>query len=893
MSCTLPGLSAVEWAASQCVTQCNGKAGPPGELLDVTVDAAGALSGKGTAVGYSKQLTVSVSGTACTDAFTGLRVPFALVAPWASPASFVDGVSGIVVTPTTRLLAATAPADPSLAAAYALVGVSVPAGTLAPNAGPVSALKSAIAATRRTGVRMLFADAALTCLATAASVATTVACGTADAAAAAVFSSLAARAGSGAIDLFRGDLAAETVAAAAAACGKDAPAGAATDAAALYGKVVGELSLTADAARAAEFVSVPLVAAATAARVLALVQGRGTAATANWAIELEAASINRGAISAALGLSPALPAAPVSLRLNVRAAGPLTQCQVLFRDYTSSPASGTRTPTTDAAGVVSMPGVTVGLASVPGGCRDNALSTATRAFASKFAMRTLLPPGLETAALDAVSYLASAVFTMDQARSLKEESAPPRLISVEDYKKVYNALGVTDPLPAGTDFARQNWAADTAAGVTLISRAYLLNQKLQGALGPTCGFLAGLTRGKRSVDDVVAAFIDRLASDLIDGSLRLDDIKAYINGLMRAYLLNGASLPVAYPAAKFASASSGRRLLQTADPAADLLTFDLDQLGALLDSVATAVADSSSKLVQLEQQVAAAAAAGTRVNIADTLQQAAQVASVQQSSLSDALSTLAQEVAAAVAANDTAALSSKLQAATESIKADYAPDKLSALIQSAQVNTAAIKTVAEAGTAVDPPAGGGGGNGDSSGISGGAVAGAVIGAVVGAALIAVVALLVIKRRREHRTAPSSHNSQAINTSASGAVHFDPAAAGYGGAAAAAAGAGGVAGPSSARSVGPPPVSHADVDVEKGGAAGPSDPDRSPPAAGPSAGAQTWPPAGPTVIQSPSAGRLNAVHPMPIAESRSRSSSAGSAAASPRSPGARQGWGPAA
>lgn len=106
-------------------------------------------------------------------------------------------------------------------------------------------------------------------------------------------------------------------------------------------------------------------------------------------------------------------------------------------------------------------------------------------------MRALLPPGVENAALDVVAYLASAVFTMDQARSLKEESAPPRLINVDDYKKVYNALGVTDALPAGTDFARQNWVSTTLTGANLIARAYFLNQKLQGALGPTCGFLAG------------------------------------------------------------------------------------------------------------------------------------------------------------------------------------------------------------------------------------------------------------------------------------------------------------------------------------------------------------------------------------------------------------------
>eukprot|EP00198_Chlamydomonas_reinhardtii_P012538 XP_001701875.1 predicted protein [Chlamydomonas reinhardtii] len=591
-------------AQAPVVAQCTGKAGPPGEMLDVSVDATGALSGKGTAVGYSKDLTVSVSGTTCADSFTGLPVPFALVAPWASPASFVDGVSGIVI-----------------------------------------------------------------------------------------------------------------VTAAATACGKDAPASAASDAATLYGKVVSELNAPADATRAAEFVSVPLEAAALAARVLAVVQTRGVAAAANWAAELDAVSISRAAISSTLAVSPVLPSTAVNLRLNVRAAGPLSQCPVSYKDFTSP--TSPRSPTTSDAGVVSMSQVTVGIATVPGGCKDNALSSVNRTVSSKFSMRALLPPGVENAALDVVAYLASAVFTMDQARSLKEESAPPRLINVDDYKKVYNALGVTDALPAGTDFARQNWVSTTLTGANLIARAYFLNQKLQGALGPTCGFLAGLTRGKRTVDDVAASFVDRLASDLIDGTLRLDD-KTYLNGLMRAYLTNGANLPVTFPSAKFGSSAVGRRLLQ-ADPTAtdDLLSFDLEQLGALLDSVATAVADSSNKLVQLEQEVAAAAASGTPVNIAEKLQQAAQVASVQQSSLSDSLTTLAQEVAAAVAANDTAALATKLQSATDAIKADYAPEKLTAMIQSAQVNTAAIKTVAEAGTAVDPapPS-----SDSGSGISSGAIA---------------------------------------------------------------------------------------------------------------------------------------------------------------------------
>lgn len=88
----------------------------------------------------------------------------------------------------------------------------------------------------------------------------------------------------------------------------------------------------------------------------------------------------------------------------------------------------------------------------------------------------------------------------------------------------------------------------------------------------------GLTRGKRTVDDVAASFVDRLASDLIDGTLRLDD-KTYLNGLMRAYLTNGANLPVTFPSAKFGSSAVGRRLLQ-ADPTAtdDLLSFDLEQV---------------------------------------------------------------------------------------------------------------------------------------------------------------------------------------------------------------------------------------------------------------------------------------------------------------------------
>ncbi|KAG2435368.1 hypothetical protein HXX76_007440 [Chlamydomonas incerta] len=229
------------------------------------------------------------------------------------------------------------------------------------------------------------------------------------------------------------------------------------------------------------------------------------------------------------------------------------------------------------------------------------------------------------------------------------------------------------------------------------------------------------------------------------------------------------------------------------------------------------------------------------------------------------------------------------------------------MIQSAQVNTAAIKTVAEAGTAVDPAAPG---SDRSSGPSGGAIAGAVVGAVAGAAIIAAVTLFIIKRRRDgHHTSPTVHNSPGISTSVSGAVHFDPAQAAPQPAGAAAAvpaisrgpvasarSIAGVAGPNSARSVGTTALSLRDVDIEKGAGAGGSsaDPDRSPPTP------QQWPSAVPAMLQSPSegrtpSGRINVVHPVPIVESRSRSTSAGSAAASPRSPavGVRQGWGPAA
>lgn len=83
------------------------------------------------------------------------------------------------------------------------------------------------------------------------------------------------------LDLTQPGLLQDLLTAAASACGKDVSAAAASDAAALYGRVLGELNATSwTEAAGAELAALPLEAVATAARVQYVVQFRGTSAVA-------------------------------------------------------------------------------------------------------------------------------------------------------------------------------------------------------------------------------------------------------------------------------------------------------------------------------------------------------------------------------------------------------------------------------------------------------------------------------------------------------------------------------------------------------------------------------------------------------------------------------------
>ncbi|GLI59820.1 hypothetical protein VaNZ11_001788 [Volvox africanus] len=735
---------------------CSGIAGAGSTTANVTTNSRGELSGEG-AIGEAQEglmVVVQPAGSSCKDAFTGLPLPFAVGAPWTTPAS---GTAQVTVTPATRLLAYTNLTDAAnttgvIPAAYRLFGVDASGA----ESGALAALKQPTAYERLTGVRMLAVDTALTSLvvtavpAVAAATSTSTACSSAELRIDAIFDALAAKAATG-LNLTSPSLCPAVIQATVAACnGTNANTeDASLKACRVYDKAVATLVEM----NAEEQAIIPLAAVGLMVRVSYVVQAVGVAAVtsaingnvsavddlmAGWNAHLATAPINLTAILLALGLGDAPSAASPSI--FVRGSGSLTNCQVSFNQIVDP--VNTKNSTTNAKGVAIFTNVTSGLVTVPSGCRDAALSVSSKVARSPFSMNALVPQSLIGGPifLSPAAYLATAAFLVRQRHEA------PRGITAADYDAVYNYFGIgvagaADALPQGADFVRQNWPDSSA----LVVRSYLLNQRLLGAVGPSSSFMSGLLKHEVSTDDVSQSFVEAMSYDMVNKTLKPDD-KDYLIGLMRRY----------YQSRIQASSSSGRRRL--------LQTLDLTQLNQLLASVASAVAEVSNQLLNLDHQVQVAVAAGQTVDVGALLLTAAKVSSVAQSALTNMLT----ELAAAASSGNTTALT----ALTSQLSTSFSTAGLQSLVQSATVDETGIgavgnsdgtPTVEPSGTAPPvlpaalPP------STEKKTVNTGAVVGGVIGGVViGAMIVVIVAAVLIRSRRVKQQVHGRRDDVRIN-----------------------------------------------------------------------------------------------------------------------------------
>ncbi|GIL68449.1 hypothetical protein Vafri_21725, partial [Volvox africanus] len=180
-----------------------------------------------------------------------------------------------------------------------------------------------------------------------------------------------------------------------------------------------------------------------------------------------------------------------------------------------------------------------------------------------------------------------------------------------------------------------------------------------------------------------------------------------------------------------------------------------DLLSQLLTAVASTVSQSSALLSSLDQKVVAAADAGSSLDMALVFQNAAQIASVQQTGMAAAL----MQLAAAAATGDIA-----VESLTAAFENSFTGNNLQSQVQSAVVDTSALSgmmssavnltTAPQVGNGDDSGSGSGGsGSGGSGSGSGGnsdggssnsqkgkvaVVVGAAVGAVAGVALVALV-----------------------------------------------------------------------------------------------------------------------------------------------------------
>ncbi|KXZ44989.1 hypothetical protein GPECTOR_60g768 [Gonium pectorale] len=696
------------------------------------------------------------ASASCVDSFTGLALPFAIAGMLYRPSS---GAASATATPVTRLLQyASTSADDAVLSSYAMVGVDASSA----QTGAVEALRSSTQATRLTGLRMLAADTRLSSLIVIASASlaafpagTIPACATAETRATAVYKALARQASAAALDLTSSSLLAAVLTDAAATDCKAAEATTSrsevtalvAQAAQLYQTAAASLSLSNSSVQA-ELLALPLAALSLASRVSYVVQTAGAPSlaslagnpqavaqlTGGWTAQLNAAPVRLAAMGYALGFT----AIPADLRLTVRSTGALAACKVAVENPYQMTAT---TATTDDKGAVNLTSAMGPLVTVPAGCRDTVLSTANSTVVTAIPLPVLLPIGTDNATIDSVSALVTAVFKASAAAA----TWAPRHISSADYSTVYNYFGVgrssaADALPAGADFVRQNWNAT----LPIATRAYLLNLRVAAVVGPTSKFVAGYLKAGYTPDVVARVLLSTMAQDLLSAGLKLGD-QDYMTKVMVNYIT---------------AQQATRRSLAT--------TLSISQLTAVISAVASTVSQSTAILTQLDQQVASAAAAGSPVDAAVVLRSAAQVASVQQTSMSAALA----ELADAAAAGDATAL----EALTTAFTANFTGSALQAHVQSASVDSGALIDQLSDGTTTDPGVDGGAATASavSKGVNVPVVVGCTVGIIGGAAVIGAAVLMTIKARRA-----SSH----ISPRSSG--HHDsaaPASAGAGGAA---------------------------------------------------------------------------------------------------------------
>ncbi|GLI59682.1 hypothetical protein VaNZ11_001622, partial [Volvox africanus] len=127
---------------------------------DITTSLTGGFTAASTPSAVEVCVLVGETGGSCTDEFTGLTLPFA-ISGIMDRTSTLDAEPFVVVSPVTKLLQYVSSADEHhVKAAYGFVGVDASNGLN----GGLAAIKSSTAKIRRTGIRMVFADATLSSL---------------------------------------------------------------------------------------------------------------------------------------------------------------------------------------------------------------------------------------------------------------------------------------------------------------------------------------------------------------------------------------------------------------------------------------------------------------------------------------------------------------------------------------------------------------------------------------------------------------------------------------------------------------------------------------------------------------------------------------------------------
>ncbi|GIM12965.1 hypothetical protein Vretimale_16140, partial [Volvox reticuliferus] len=141
-------------------SNCQGSVFDGYGTYDITTSPTGRFTAASTPSAVEVYVLVGESGGSCRDKFTGLILPFAISGiMYRTPTP--DAESFAVVSPVTKLLQYVSSTDANhVKAAYGFVGVDASNGLN----GGLAAIRSSIATTRRTGIRMVFADAALSSL---------------------------------------------------------------------------------------------------------------------------------------------------------------------------------------------------------------------------------------------------------------------------------------------------------------------------------------------------------------------------------------------------------------------------------------------------------------------------------------------------------------------------------------------------------------------------------------------------------------------------------------------------------------------------------------------------------------------------------------------------------